>query len=1133
MSSSLTPTQIANHLACQHLTQLERQQREGRIDVAFVPDPRLDALRERGLQHEQEYVSRLRGAGLTVCDLRDQRDAAATLRAMGQRFDVIVQATLAGVSINGVADVLLRAGAVYEPVDTKLSFQTRAGTILQLCAYAEMLRDMQGVAPEHVHVVTPVDTQTYRTSDFSAYYRMASARTRTASTAEPAPETYPQPVEHCDACRYWQHCDRQRRADDHPSLIASIRHAQVVEFAQQGLPTVSKIADADGVLPARPKRGAVDTYRHLGHQARVQVASRGLEQPIVEALPVEPGRGLTRMPSPSSGDIFLDFEGDPFVAPGGLEYLLGTCCKDDQGRLVLSQQWAWGPAEEKAALESFIDLAMAAIASAPTAHVYHFGAYEPATLKRLAARHATRGPEVDQLLRGQRFVDLHIVVREAFRIGIERYGLKELESLHAFQRQLDLRAAAAVRRTLELALELGDAATVSEETRRLVALYNADDCLSTESLRAWLERQRESLVAGGAEIPRPTIGQMAPSEDVSAHDQRIADLRESLLQGLPKEVESRTEDERARALLASMLGYYRQESKNAWWEYFRLRDLPPEEHLDERYVVGGLEFVEALPKQGRERNPRWRFSFPAQETSIEVGKDVQWAVLDELNGGIKTLKAKVEAFDAIDRMMVLGMNADAIASPPTAVFKDPVVSAKPLESSLLEYAENVRDNGWSSTGPYACANDLLRALAPRLMGHSEGPLLREDEPAGDALSRLCLALDGGVLPVQGPPGAGKTTQAARAILALVGAGKKVGITAVSHAVVENLLKAVHSANARSDHPMDLGIVHKGTSDARIEGIEFAKNNEAALKRVAPNTVVGGTAWLWADSAAIDSLDVLVIDEAGQMSLASALAVSRSARNLLLLGDPQQLEQPTRGAHEDGADVAALVHLVGVGQATIRADRGLFMDRTFRLHPAICRFTSETYYEGRLAAAEGQELQSVGGSGLFAGADLFFVAVAHEGNQAHAPEEVEAVVSTVRSLLLPDTTWTNERGEVRPLRTSDILVVAPYNAQVSALRRALAELDVMRVGTVDKFQGQEAPVVIYSCTSSSAEDAPRGMAFLYDPHRFNVATSRARGVVIVVGSPRLFEPECRTPAQMAWANGLCRFAELATPVHLPA
>lgn len=1140
LASHLTPTQLAAHLACPHLTQLERQRREGLLQIDFSPDPRLEALRERGRQHETAYVERLRSEGRSICDLRDQRDPAATRRAMEAGFDAIVQATLGNEVFSGIADLLLRVdtttsslrGYAYEPADTKLSLETKPGTILQLCTYAEMLKPMQGVAPDYIHVITPIEHESYRTTKFAAYYRLVRSRLLAAVTAAPPPSTYPHPVAHCDICIYWRHCDRQRRADDHPSLIAAISSTQVREFQQQKLTTVAAIARCEGRLPDKPKRGAEDTYRRLGQQARLQVASRGAVMPQTEALALEPGRGLARLPEPSVGDIYLDFEGDPFVGPHGLEYLTGVSIKNEKGDIEFNQRWALHIGEEKAALEAFIDFALARVQKHPGTHVYHFGAYEPAALKRLSARHATRGSELDQLLRGRRFVDLHAVVREGFRIGVERYGLKELEALHGFERRLDLRDASLARRDLELALELGDADAISDETRERVAAYNGDDCLSTESLRGWLERQREIFVERGQSIVRPVPGALAPSEKVNARDQRIEELRETLRRGLPADPERRTTDERARSLLAAMLGYYRQEEKNAWWDFFRLRDLPSDEHLDERQMLAGLELIERLPKQGRERNARCRFSFPAQEMAIDAGDDAVWPIPAGPGKEPDTIKAPVQALDLDHRTIVLSINEKAMQSLPTSVFKDPVVGAKSLEEALIAFAEHVRDHGFDHDSPYAAASELLRARPPRRVAGLGEELRSADEDAGQALVRLCGELDGGVLPVQGPPGAGKTTQGAKAILALAAAGKKIGITAVSHKVIDNLLVAVRKADDASSQPQRLHLVHKDDEHEGVDGVEFAKSSGEALDRITPGTIVGGTAWLWAHPDAIGRLDVLVIDEAGQMALAQALAAARAARNLVLLGDPQQLEQPTRGAHEDGADVAALVHLVGPAQATLRAEQGLFLDRTYRLHPAVCAFTSEAYYEGRLQSNCGLERQRIEGATPFVGAGLFLVEVTHEGNQAQSLEEVDAVVAIARSLLQPGTTWTNADGKTRPLTPKDILVVAPYNSQVSALRRALVGIHVVRVGTVDKFQGQEAPVVIYSCASSSPEDAPRGMAFLYDPHRFNVATSRACSTVIVVANPRLFEPNCRTPEQMGWASGFCRFEEMAVKVKLP-
>jgi uncharacterized protein len=838
------------------------------------------------------------------------------------------------------------------------------------------------------------------------------------------------------------------------------------------------------------------------------------------------------LPEPSRGDIFLDFEGDPFVAPHGLEYLTGVCFRDDAGDMVFNQQWALESGQEKAALEGFVDFALARVQQDPGAHIYHFGAYEPAALKRLAARHATRGSELDQLLRGRRFVDLHTVVREAFRIGVERYGLKELEGLHGFQRRLDLREAGLARRDLELALELGFVDVVADDTRERVRVYNGDDCLSTDSLREWLERQREEAQARGECIVRPVPGELAPSEEVSERDRRIVALRDALLAGVPVDPNERTPDEGARALLGAMLGYFRQERKNAWWEYFRLRDLTVDEHIDERQMIGSLEFVEQLAKQGNKRNARCRFLFPSQETAVNVGDTVVWPVFTDPGQEPECFTSMVEELVFAERTVLLSLSGKALQQLPTSIFRDPVVRADVLEEALLAFAEHVRDNGFENAGPYSAAAELLRAGPPR-RATGMGERLRQDgEDAGRALARLCHELDSGVLPVQGPPGAGKTTQGAKAILALVASGKRVGITAVSHKVIDNLLVAVRKADLAADQPLRPRLVHKDDDHGGVEGVEFVRKTGDALNCISPGTIVGGTAWLWAHPDAIASLDILVVDEAGQMALAQALAAARAAGNLLLLGDPQQLEQPSRGAHEDGADVAALVKLLGPDQATLRPEQGLFLDRTFRLHRDICAFTSEVYYEGRLTSNNGLERQRIDGPTPFAGAGLFLVEVRHEGNQAQSLEEVDEVVAVARSLLRPGTAWTDADGQTRSLLPNDILVVAPYNSQVSALKRELAALHVTRVGTVDKFQGQEAPVVIYSCTSSSAEDAPRGMAFLYDPHRFNVASSRARSTVIVVASPRLFEAECRSPEQMRWANGLCRYAEMATRVSVP-
>jgi superfamily I DNA and/or RNA helicase len=271
------------------------------------------------------------------------------------------------------------------------------------------------------------------------------------------------------------------------------------------------------------------------------------------------------------------------------------------------------------------------------------------------------------------------------------------------------------------------------------------------------------------------------------------------------------------------------------------------------------------------------------------------------------------------------------------------------------------------------------------------------------------------------------------------------------------------------------------------------------------------------------VDVLFVDEAAQMSLANVLAVSQGAKSVVLLGDPQQLEQPMQGSHPDGTNVSALDHLLG-GHATIPADRGLFLDETWRLHPDICAFTSELFYENRLRSRPGLERQQIKSNGRVKGTGLRFFPVQHVGNQSSSPEEADAIRDLVADILDSDASWIDRERVERKIRHDDILIIAPYNSQVFELQERLPGA---RIGTVDKFQGQEAPIVIYSMTTSSRADAPRGMEFLYSPNRLNVATSRARCVCILVGSPAVFEAECRTPRQMQLANAFCRYLEMAT------
>jgi uncharacterized protein len=419
--------------------------------------------------------------------------------------------------------------------------------------------------------------------------------------------------------------------------------------------------------------------------------------------------------------------------------------------------------------------------------------------------------------------------------------------------------------------------------------------------------------------------------------------------------------------------------------------------------------------------------------------------------------------------------------------------------------------------------DLLLRLAPRVGGQA---LHHESETTVDAAVRLCAHLEGGVLPIQGPPGAGKTFTGAHMICELVRLGKTVGIAANSHKVIRNLIDEVIKLADKKG--VDLHCCQKPDAiEDPQPRLSFAKRSEDLDVALGTSAQVGGgTAWYWARKETFVSVDVFFVDEAAQMSLADVVAVSQAAMTLVLIGDPQQLDQPRQGSHPDGTDVSALDHILA-GEQTIARDQGLFLEETWRLHPDICAYTSELFYEDKLRSKPGLETQVVKGAAApVSGAGVRFLPVSHHGNQNSSPEEAQAVVTLVNGIIQNKATWVDRDGTEKPIMLDDIVIITPYNAQVFEIQERLPGA---RVGTVDKFQGQQAPIAIYSTATSSHTDAPRGMEFLYSLNRLNVATSRAKCLSIIVGAPAIFEAECRTPRQMQLANAFCRYLELSEPI----
>lgn len=1122
-SFELSATDLVGYLNCRRLAALDRAVAECALPKPKVWDPLLQILVERGAAHERSYVEHLTKAGLDVVRIDGveitHEAVAGTLAAMRRGVSVIAQAALSHQGWNGRADILRRVEAPsalgdwsYEPIDTKLARETKAGTILQLCLYSDLMAEAQGLPPEYIYVVAPwsdFQPQQYRFADYAAYFRRVKRALQTAMAGPAADDTYPDPIAHCDICRWREECDKRRRNDDHLCLVAGISKLQINELKGRGIATVQGLAGMPLPLDWKPNRGSADTYVRIREQARIVVEARAAGTGLFELLPVQNGFGFTRLSAPSDGDVFLDLEGDPFVGEHGLEYLFGYLFKDEYGAAVYEGDWALSRADEKRAFERFIDFVMARWAQFPGMHIYHYAPYEPAALKRLMGRCATREEEIDRMLRAGLFVDLYQIVRHGLRASVESYSIKQMEAFYGFERATQLADANTALANLQANLELDDVPSISEDTKATVRAYNEEDCRSASTLRDWLETLRAKLIADGVEVPRPQPGDGAPNEKITDWLLKINALSGRLTADAPADPEERTAEQQARWLLASILDWHRREEKAVWWEYFRLADLSAEELLEERAGLSGLVFVDTVG--GTAKAPIHRYRFPPQETEIRGGEELRSL------GGAKL--GKVEAISFADDTIDIKKRQDTASLHPQAAFAHNYVGGQVMADALVRIGEHVAEHGLVGDGPYQAARDLLLRERPRV---GSEPLHRDGETTVEAAVRLCAQLAGGIFPIQGPPGAGKTFTGARMICELVRRGKTVGITANSHKVIRNLIDA--TIKAADDLRIDPQCCQKADEvEDPQHRLTFARSNEelfAALRGGA--AVGGGTAWLWSRPEAFEVVDVLFVDEAAQMSLANVLAVSQAAKTVVLIGDPQQLDQPRQGSHPEGTDVSALDHILG-GERTIPLDKGLFLEETWRLHPAICAYTSELFYGGKLRSREGLEKQIIIGSERFKDSGLYFVPVEHNGNQNCSPEEAQVIGKLVRAILAADATWIDREGVEKPITLDDIIIITPNNAQVFEIQQCLPGA---RVGTVDKFQGQEAPIAIYSTATSSHADAPRGMEFLYSLNRLNVATSRAKCVSILVGSPQIFEAECRTPRQIQLANAFCRYHEMA-------
>src|SRR6266536_2444364 len=888
-----SPSDLNNFLECEHLVALELRVARGELLRPQVDNPQADLIRRKVEEHERAYLGELRAAGKEIVEIEVAGpDGEWDTAAAAERTE---QAIRDGAELIYHADFLERQpDGTYEVADTKLARHSKPSYILQLCFYSEQVARIQGREPDRMHVVLGSgERDSFRFHDFAAYYRRV--RARFVAAVEARLDTYPLPVPHCPLCDFLPLCEAQWERDDHPTRVANLRRDQVAKLTAVDITTLTELAEASE--DDRPPGMAAAIFDALREQAELQLHPARTGEHVHRLLPPEPARGLALLPPPSPGDLFFDIEGDPFwEARGGLEYLWGVSDAD-----AYRAFWAHDRDSERRALDEFVDFVRERLARDPGLHVYHYASYEPSALKRLMGEHGTREDEIDDLLRRGVFVDLFKVVRQALRHSHPKYSLKNVEQFF-MTREAELRAGDDSILMYERWLETRDDALLRE-----IEDYNAEDCESTRQLRDWLLSLRPD------EIPWPEQPEVGETPEIAAE---TAELQERLL----------ARDDPVLRLAGQLLDYHRREAKPVWWAFFDRKGRTPEE-LEEFDVeaIGGIELGgDPVPAA---KSLAFPFTFPPQQHKLDPGDEV----FDPLTLGAA---GHIESIDDAEGKLWLkrGPKLDDLPMP-RSLIPGGAWNTNVQQAALRRLGRSLLDGD----GRYPALEAILRRDLPRV---GVSPLPQDDlEAARD----LVEALDSSYLVVQGPPGSGKTYTGARLIVRLLARGRRVGVTAQSHKAIHNLLREVEDVADVED--VQFRGLKKGDE---YEGPFIETSSDQALFDEPEDDVLllAGTSWLFARESMEGVVDTLFVDEAGQLSLADALAAGTSARNLVLLGDQQQLAQVSQGIHPEGAGASVLEHLLD-GEDTVPPERGLFLSRTWRMNRAICQFVSEMSYEGRL------------------------------------------------------------------------------------------------------------------------------------------------------------------------------------------
>ncbi|MDP7580654.1 MAG: TM0106 family RecB-like putative nuclease [Nitrospinota bacterium] len=1096
----LNPTMFMKYLNCKYyIVNVDNGEKRKETTVSK------EALFERGRKHEKDYFNNLKKKYKDFVEIKGDRDHEKkwqTDKAMKNGKELIYQGRLANGSWSGISDFLIKTSNKtklgnygYEVTDTKISSNPTPYHLIQISLYSDLLSKFQGRMPDEMHLILKGNKQfSVPTKEAMDYYSVNKRDFESFLNSDFKKTTKPEKCSYCPFCDYEDACKGIWKKEDNLNRIAGIHKSHIKKIKNYKISTVHEFAELDSKTKIPDLTD--EKFAKIHNQARLQLHKEKTGENKFDLLKVVANRGFNRLPKKGTCDLFFDIEGVPdYVYKDKLQYLFGIKYVEN-GKEKFQKYLAHDHVQEKKMLISFMDFITAHFKKYPDSHVYHYHDYEIQALDELTAKYNIKNKALDDLLRLGKFVDLYKVVREGVQVSEDSYSLKNLEKFYNFNRLGNVL-------TAEESIDSYVKYTISKDKKILdeIVSYNEQDCLSTLKLRDWLLDRRPDnskwFVADKEEVEK-----LEWEEKIIDYEKRInkAKLEEGL-----------------KTMLSNILGFHRRENRPVWRALIARRSKTIDELIDDPESIGGMTMIEKAYQL--KKSYVYTYKFPPQEYKLQKGDQAinAWASFGDKDSGAVTIVSVDEKKCTLEVSRSIKKE-----KPPEVLNLGPRGPIKPdsLESSIYSFIDSVIKN----SKKYKPLLEILAKSHPDIKGIKQGDKIISSSDFETEIPRAISSLNNSYIVLQGPPGTGKTYQAANAIVDLVKQGKKVGVSAHSHKVIHNLLDRIEKT---ADKKVTFkGLKKGGQKEEHIYSGKFITTPEksrdpyfiAAIKDPKIN-LHAGTVYHFSKGYFDQALDYLFVDEAGQVSLANLIAMGRAAKNIILIGDQMQLSQPIKAVHPGEVGKSALNYLLQ-GRDTIPSDRGVFIDITRRLHPNLNGFVSPNFYDGRLKChdfAQKREILFPGKDEIFKNPGLYYLPITHTDCSQQSDEEGEVVKKLYKKF--QQAKFKDENGNTKTVSFEDILTVSPYNVQVNYLRSILPKDS--KVGTIDKFQGQEAPIVIISMTTSDPENLTRNLEFFYSRNRLNVAISRAQCLSVVIMNPELFRLNCKKVSQVKLVNTLLK------------